>query len=70
MYSQSFQDVFQTLNRIANRVSCFVEHRVGMELPRIEIRFQNLSVEGEAYVGTRALPTLLNTTLNAVEVIL
>ncbi|KAL9370561.1 hypothetical protein Peur_035701 [Populus x canadensis] len=41
--------------------------RVGMELPRIEIRFQNLSVEGEAYVGTRALPTLLNTTLNAVE---
>jgi hypothetical protein len=41
-----------------------------MELPRIEIRFQNLSVEGEAYVGTRALPTLLNTTLNAVEVIL
>jgi hypothetical protein len=51
-------------------VSCFVEHRVGMELPRIEIRFQNLSVEGEAYVGTRALPTLLNTTLNAVEVIL
>lgn len=62
--------MFQTLNRICNRVSCFVEHRVGMELPRIEIRFQNLSVEGEAYVGSRALPTLLNTTLNAVEVIL
>ena len=62
--------MFQTLNRISNRVSCFVEHRVGMELPRIEIRFQNLSVEGEAYVGSRALPTLLNTTLNAVEVIL
>ncbi|CAK7329316.1 unnamed protein product [Dovyalis caffra] len=41
--------------------------RVGMELPKIEIRFQNLSVKGEAYVESRALPTLLNTTLNAIE---
>lgn len=41
--------------------------RVGIEIPKIEVRFQYLSVEGDAYVGTRALPTLLNSTLNVIE---
>ncbi|KAI5666595.1 hypothetical protein M9H77_16448 [Catharanthus roseus] len=41
--------------------------RVGIEIPKVEVRFQNLSIEGDAYVGTRALPTLLNSTLNAME---
>ncbi|KAG5515728.1 hypothetical protein RHGRI_036688 [Rhododendron griersonianum] len=41
--------------------------RVGIEIPKIEVRFQNFSIEGDAYVGTRALPTLLNSTLNAIE---
>ncbi|PIN20808.1 Pleiotropic drug resistance proteins (PDR1-15), ABC superfamily [Handroanthus impetiginosus] len=41
--------------------------RVGIEIPKIEVRFQNLSIEGDAYVGTRALPTLLNSTLNTIE---
>ncbi|KAJ6717068.1 PLEIOTROPIC DRUG RESISTANCE PROTEIN 2-LIKE [Salix koriyanagi] len=58
------EEDYDYLRRLRKRVD-----RVGMELPRIEIRFQNLSVKGEAYVGSRALPTLLNTTLNAVEVI-
>ncbi|AET05264.2 hypothetical protein MTR_8g103430 [Medicago truncatula] len=31
---------------------------------RIEVRFENLSVERDAYDGTRALPTLANATLN------
>ncbi|CAN1252375.1 Pleiotropic drug resistance protein 2 [Linum perenne] len=44
--------------------------RVGIEIPKIEVRFQNLSIEGEAYIGTRALPTLLNSTLNAIEGVL
>ncbi|KAK4396757.1 Pleiotropic drug resistance protein 2 [Sesamum angolense] len=39
----------------------------GIEIPKIEVRFQNLSIEGDAYVGTRALPTLLNSTLNTLE---
>lgn len=42
--------------------------RVGIEIPKIEVRFQNLFIEGDAYVGTRALPTLLNSTLNTLEV--
>ncbi|XP_034688607.1 pleiotropic drug resistance protein 2-like [Vitis riparia] len=41
--------------------------RVGIEIPKIEVRFQDLSIEGDGYVGTRAIPTLLNSTLNAVE---
>ncbi|XP_056164531.1 pleiotropic drug resistance protein 2-like [Syzygium oleosum] len=44
--------------------------RVGIEIPKIEVRFEHLSVEGDAYVGTRALPTLLNSSLNAIEGVL
>ncbi|GFZ12666.1 pleiotropic drug resistance 6 [Actinidia rufa] len=53
------------LHRLRSRTD-----RVGIEIPKIEVRFQNLSVEGDAYVGTRALPTLLNSTLNAIEGVL
>ena len=44
-------------------------YRVGIEIPKIEVRFENLSVEGEVFVGSRALPTLFNATLNAIEVL-
>ena len=47
-----------------------MENRVGIEIPKVEVRFQNLSIEGDAYVGTRALPTLLNSSLNMIEVLL
>nr|Q2PCF1.1 RecName: Full=Pleiotropic drug resistance protein 2; AltName: Full=NpPDR2 [Nicotiana plumbaginifolia]CAH40786.1 PDR-like ABC transporter [Nicotiana plumbaginifolia] len=55
----------QFLRRLRNRTD-----RVGIEIPKIEVRFQNLSVGGDAYVGTRALPTLLNSTLNTIEAVL
>ncbi|TYH18983.1 hypothetical protein ES288_A05G316500v1 [Gossypium darwinii] len=41
--------------------------RVGIDVPKIEVRFEHLSIEGDAYLGTRALPTLLNSTLNTLE---
>ncbi|KAM6595315.1 hypothetical protein CsatA_005839 [Cannabis sativa] len=41
--------------------------RVGIDIPKVEVRFENLSIEGDAYVGTRALPTLLNSSLNIIE---
>ncbi|KAL1822524.1 hypothetical protein ACET3Z_009302 [Daucus carota] len=44
--------------------------RVGMEIPKIEVQFDNLSVEGEVHIGSRALPTLLNATLNSIESVL
>ncbi|ONM54314.1 ABC transporter G family member 40 [Zea mays] len=41
--------------------------RVGIDLPKIEVRYQNLNVEAEAYVGSRGLPTILNTYANVLE---
>jgi len=42
--------------------------RVGIIIPEIEIRFQELNVSADVYVGSRALPTLINWTANMVEV--
>lgn len=47
----------------------FCYTRVGNDIPKIEVRFENLSVEGDAFVTNRALPTLFNALLNAMEVI-
>ncbi|KAJ7174242.1 hypothetical protein O6H91_Y542400 [Diphasiastrum complanatum] len=44
--------------------------RVGIDLPRIEVRFEHLNVDADVYVGSRALPTLTNFTINTVESIL
>ncbi|XP_023526225.1 pleiotropic drug resistance protein 1-like isoform X1 [Cucurbita pepo subsp. pepo] len=42
-------------------------HRVGIEFPTIEVRFEQLNVEADVHVGSRALPTVVNFTLNMVE---
>ncbi|KAK9054723.1 hypothetical protein SSX86_025802 [Deinandra increscens subsp. villosa] len=44
--------------------------KVGITLPTVEVRFQNLSVEADCHVGDRALPTLINTTRNIAESLL
>lgn len=41
--------------------------RVGIDIPKIQVRYKNLSIEGDVHVGSRALPTLLNATLNTME---
>ncbi|KAF3618071.1 Pleiotropic drug resistance protein 3 [Capsicum annuum] len=41
--------------------------RVGLDLPTIEVRFEHLSVDAEARVGSRALPTIFNFTVNILE---
>ncbi|KAF8025633.1 hypothetical protein BT93_F2468 [Corymbia citriodora subsp. variegata] len=41
--------------------------RVGIQLPTIEVRFEQLRVEADCYVGSRALPTLLNEARNIAE---
>lgn len=57
------EDNEKFLRRFRDRVD-----KVGIETPKIEVRYENFSVEGEAYVGSRALPTLLNSALNVIEV--
>lgn len=46
-----------------------LKFRVGLDIPTIEVRFEHLSVEAEAYVGGRALPTIFNFCVNILEVI-
>ncbi|KAJ8767846.1 hypothetical protein K2173_020786 [Erythroxylum novogranatense] len=62
IFDQNFVDF---LTRLKNRIE-----RVGIELPKVEVRFEHLSVKGEAHIGKRAVPTLLNSTLNTIEDIL
>jgi hypothetical protein len=40
----------------------------GVENPKIEVRFQNLSIDAEAYVGKRGIPTVANFFTNKMEV--
>jgi hypothetical protein len=42
--------------------------RVGIEFPAIEVRYQDLSIEVDAVVGSSALPTLWNATTNFLQV--
>eukprot|EP00257_Ricinus_communis_P024853 XP_025012267.1 pleiotropic drug resistance protein 1 isoform X2 [Ricinus communis] len=44
--------------------------KVGLDMPTIEVRFEHLSVEAEAYVGSRALPTMFNFSVNMFEAFL
>ncbi|KAL5786120.1 hypothetical protein ACOSQ2_008512 [Xanthoceras sorbifolium] len=41
--------------------------RVGLDLSTIEVRFEHLNIEAEAYVGGRALPTIFNFSVNILE---
>lgn len=44
--------------------------KVGLGLPRIEVRFQELSVEADVYIGSRALPTIPNYIFNMSEALM
>ncbi|CAI0389886.1 unnamed protein product, partial [Linum tenue] len=57
------EDNEKLLRRIRHRTDA-----VGIKIPTVEIRFEGLSVEGDGYVGTSALPTMLNFVVNTVQV--
>lgn len=42
--------------------------RVGIRVPTIEVRYENVTVDAKCFVGDRALPTLKNATINCLEV--
>ncbi|KAL3675440.1 hypothetical protein R1sor_025388 [Riccia sorocarpa] len=44
--------------------------RVGLQLPTVEVRYENYSVEAETHIGSRALPSLPNGFINGVESVL
>lgn len=41
--------------------------RVRLDMPTIEVRFEHLTVEAKVYLGSRALPTLLNFAINMLQ---
>ncbi|KAF2301149.1 hypothetical protein GH714_020446 [Hevea brasiliensis] len=41
--------------------------KVGIRLPTVEVRFENLTVEADCQIGSRALPTLPNVARNIAE---
>lgn len=55
------------LNNILN-ISKMILYRVSIDLPKVEVRYENLTVDADVQVGTRALPTLTNTMLSIAEV--
>ena len=42
--------------------------RVGIELPAVEVRYENFTVKANCHIGNRGLPTLLNVLRNIGEV--
>ncbi|XP_029129133.1 ABC transporter G family member 29 isoform X3 [Cajanus cajan] len=56
------EDNEKYLRKFRNRLE-----KVGIRLPTVEVRYQNLSVEADSYIGSRALPTLPNVSLNIAE---
>ncbi|XP_068648074.1 pleiotropic drug resistance protein 1-like [Aristolochia californica] len=56
------EDNEKFLMKLKNRID-----QVGIDIPTIEVRYEHLNIEAEAYVGGRALPTIFNFTANIVE---
>ncbi|KAL2454822.1 ABC transporter G family member 29 [Abeliophyllum distichum] len=56
------EDNEKFLKKIRDRMD-----KVAIQPPTVEVRFENLRIEADCHVGTRALPTLLNTSRDIVE---
>ncbi|PPS13302.1 hypothetical protein GOBAR_AA07351 [Gossypium barbadense] len=59
------QDNYKLLSAIKDRLD-----RVGIEVPKVEVRFQNLNINANAEIGSRALPTLVNVARDFFEYVL
>ncbi|PIN06857.1 Pleiotropic drug resistance proteins (PDR1-15), ABC superfamily [Handroanthus impetiginosus] len=56
------EDNEKFLLKLRNRVD-----RVGIDLPSIEVRYEHLNIDAEAYSASRALPTFINFHIEIVE---
>ncbi|PPR84605.1 hypothetical protein GOBAR_AA36107 [Gossypium barbadense] len=59
------EDNEKFLRRFRNRLD-----KVGIRLPKVEVRYERLNIEAETYLGSRALPTLVNSARNIAELAL
>lgn len=65
LFKVAEEDNEKFLKKLRDRI-----HRVGIQLPTIEVRFEHLTVEANCHIGTRALPTLPNAARNFAESLL
>ncbi|KAH7838131.1 hypothetical protein Vadar_022406 [Vaccinium darrowii] len=56
------QDDYKLLSAIKERLN-----RAGIEIPKVEVRFENLNISVNVQVGSRALPTLSNNVRDHIE---
>lgn len=56
------EDNEKFLKKLKNRLD-----RVGIENPTIEVRFENLEIHADAYVGNRGVPNIINFFTNKIE---
>ncbi|CAL5375852.1 unnamed protein product [Camellia sinensis] len=59
------EDNEKFLIKFRNRIQ-----KVGINLPTVEVRFENLRIEADCYIGDRALPSLANSVRNIAELAL
>ncbi|KAI3454015.1 hypothetical protein Pfo_010678 [Paulownia fortunei] len=59
------EDNEKFLLKLRNRID-----RVGIDIPTIEVRYEHLNVDAEAYSASRALPTFVNFNINMIEGVL
>ncbi|KAK7275991.1 hypothetical protein RIF29_17120 [Crotalaria pallida] len=59
------QDNYRLLVGVKERLD-----RVGLEVPKIEVRYKNLTINANVQIGSRALPTLINYSRDLIESLL
>ncbi|KAK3206522.1 hypothetical protein Dsin_020568 [Dipteronia sinensis] len=64
-FATNDQDNFKLLSAIKGRLD-----KAGLEVPKVEVRFKNLTLVADVQTGSRALPTLINVTRDTFEKIL
>ncbi|KAK4855084.1 hypothetical protein QYF36_003864 [Acer negundo] len=64
-FATNDQDNYRLVSKIKERLD-----RVGLEVPKVEVRFENLKVVADVQTGSRTLPTLINVTRDTIEKIL
>ncbi|KAH9312806.1 hypothetical protein KI387_027841 [Taxus chinensis] len=62
-----FKEVVEDNEKLLRKIRARL-HRVGINLPTVEVRFENLTVDAKCLVGGRSLPTLWNSARNFIEV--
>ncbi|WCJ30205.1 ABC transporter G family member 39 [Euphorbia peplus] len=62
LVSSAGEDNEKFLLKLRDRIQ-----RVGIAMPTIEVKFEYLNVEAQAYIGSRALPTVFNFATNMFE---